>query len=118
MATLSPLHKTLKSSKPLTLYPITSQKNVPRSLLQFLHREFNAEIERGCTYPMEEEMSLDEFEAYWFGKCGVVALTNSGGNEEEDDGLKEDRDWEKDCLGTFYIKPNYPGTLPSPFIFV
>lgn len=109
MAALSPIHKTLKSSTPITLYPIASQQDLPRSLLQFLHREFNAEIERGCTYPIEEKMSLDEFAGYWFGKFGVVAITNSGSNE---DGLKEDRNWEKDCLGTFYIKPNYPGTLP------
>lgn len=34
----------------------------------------------------------------------MVAVIDDGG-----DGLREGRDWESDCLGTFYVKPNYPG---------
>jgi hypothetical protein len=113
---MNPIHKTLKTSTPLTLYPVTSPSSIPPSLLHFLHREFNAEIERGSTYPMDEKMSLDEFVAFWFGKFGVVAIAGP----KAEDGLKDDgdRDWETDCLGTFYVKPNYPGTFLSILCFL
>jgi GNAT superfamily N-acetyltransferase len=75
----------------------------------YLHAEFSAEIERGCTYPMEQPMTLDKFRDYWFGTFAVVALIEEELTKEI--GLEE-RDWEKVCLGTFYIKPNYPGESP------
>lgn len=57
---------------------------------------------------MEEE----EFAKYWFGYCGVVVLLDATDEEHKGkDALRDGRDWEKDCLGTFYIKPNYPGTF-------
>ncbi|KAI9376603.1 hypothetical protein BJX61DRAFT_255080 [Aspergillus egyptiacus] len=106
---LQPIKTTLKSGVPVTLYPITSgPSTLPTSLLRFLHAEFSAEIERGCTYPMEEAMPFERFAEYWFGLFGVVAVLD----EPEDGGLealREGRDWERECLGTFYVKPNYPG---------
>ena len=51
-------------------------------------------------------MALEQFADYWFGTFAVVAvLDDSAGG----DGLREGREWEQVCLGTFYIKPNYPG---------
>ncbi|KAL4895116.1 putative acetyltransferase, GNAT family, partial [Aspergillus ambiguus] len=93
-------------STTVTLHPISQgPQSVPAGLIDLLHREFSAEIERGCTYPMETPMGRDQFADYWFGTFAVVALLG-----DEADGLaRADRDWEKDCLGTFYIKPNYPG---------
>lgn len=60
---------------------------------------------------MESAMGLEQFAEYWFGTFAVVAvLDEEGAGEGEDvDGLKEGREWEKVCLGSFYIKPNYPG---------
>ncbi|KAL2856007.1 hypothetical protein BJY01DRAFT_242945 [Aspergillus pseudoustus] len=102
----TPIKTTLKTGAPVTLYPITSgPSSLPTSLLRFLHAEFSAEIERGCTYPMEEAMEFDRFGEYWFGLFGVVAVLDSEGKED----LTEGGDWERECLGTFYIKPNYPG---------
>lgn len=75
-------------------------------MVKFLHAEFSAEIERGSTYPMEQAMGLEQFAEYWFGTFAVVAVLDG---EEEGEGLEEGREWEKVCLGTFYIKPNYPG---------
>jgi len=102
----------------VTLYPIgNGPDSVPGDLVKFLHAEFSAEIERGCTYPMEEPMPLDKFADYWFGTFAVVAVISS---KEDEDGLKEGRDWERECLGTFYVKPNYPGSSffpSSPFFF-
>ncbi|KAJ9221039.1 hypothetical protein DTO169E5_1270 [Paecilomyces variotii] len=105
---LQPRHATLKKNNqntPITLYPISSgASSLPESLVEFLWREFNAEIERGSTYPMDRTFSLEKFAEYWFGTFAVVVLM---GEEEE---IKDDgRDWERECLGTFYIKPNYPG---------
>ncbi|KAL2870764.1 GNAT family N-acetyltransferase [Aspergillus lucknowensis] len=106
----TPIKTTLKSGSPVTLYPITTgPSSLPHSLLRFLHAEFSAEIERGCTYPMEEPMEFARFGEYWFGLFGVVAVLDSPDGEEEGRGLSEDRDWERECLGTFYVKPNYPG---------
>lgn len=68
-------------------------------------------------------MALEQFAEYWFGTFAVVAVLDDEvekKDEEEErekgdgrDGLAESRDWEKVCLGTFYIKPNYPGTFSS-----
>ncbi|KAJ5983945.1 hypothetical protein N7481_006044 [Penicillium waksmanii] len=68
----------------------------------------HAEIERGATYPMEQAMALDQFRDYWFGTFAVVAVLDEEG-AAFGDGLREGRKWEELCLGTFYIKPNYPG---------
>ncbi|KAJ5595058.1 uncharacterized protein N7459_001266 [Penicillium hispanicum] len=108
---LTPRHANLPkaSSAAVTLYPVTNgPASIPQDLIKFLHAEFSAEIERGATYPMEQPMGLQQFAEYWFGTFAVIAVL-----DEEDaaagEGLKEGREWEKVCLGTFYIKPNYPG---------
>lgn len=59
-------------------------------------------------------MELDLFEKYWFGSFGVVALLDKrepgrGSSEQGERLLDENRNWEEECLGTFYIRPNYPG---------
>ncbi|RAL16242.1 GNAT family N-acetyltransferase [Aspergillus homomorphus CBS 101889] len=104
---LHPRRAVLKDSTAVTLYPITNGPfGVPASLIEYLHREFSDEIVRGSTYPMEEPMSLDVYRGYWFGTFAVVALVDE---DEFPEGLVEGRDWERVCLGTFYVKPNYPG---------
>lgn len=108
MPTLTPKQTILPkaSSAKMTLYPITKgPSSVPKDLVKFLHAEFSAEIERGTTYPMEHPMGLEQFAQYWFGTFAVVAVLDEDGAET----LEEERDWERLCLGTFYIKPNYPG---------
>lgn len=118
MSRLTPKTTTLpKASAKMTLYPITAgPTSLPADLVKFLHAEFSAEIERGTTYPMEQPMGVDQFARYWFGTFAVVALLDEeqheGGNGS--DGLREGRDWERVCLGTFYIKPNYPGLYWFP----
>ena len=94
-------------SAPITLYPITKgPSSIPRDLLKFLHAEFTAEIMRGATYPFQEPIGLEAYASYWFGTFAVVVVFDEA---DGSDGLKEGRDWEKVCLGTFNIKPNYPG---------
>src|SRR5438045_3276396 len=80
-----------------TVYPIFSPMQVPLSLLAHLSDEFNQEIDRGDTYPMEEHLPLDKFRNYWFGMFSAIMLR---GNEPT---LREGRDWSVDCLGSFYV---------------
>ncbi|KAH8146495.1 uncharacterized protein LAJ45_09441 [Morchella importuna] len=102
----APVPVTLRDGTPATLYPIFAPSFLPTSLVTFLAAQFNAEIARGDTYPHDQPLAADHFREYWFGAFGAVLLT--GAYEE---GVLEDegRDWESVCLGTFYVKPNYPG---------
>ncbi|KAL3436236.1 hypothetical protein BDV09DRAFT_184400 [Aspergillus tetrazonus] len=105
----TPLKTTTKTGANVTLYPITNgPSSLPQSLLRFLHAEFSAEIERGCTYPMDQPMKFEAFGEYWFGMFGVVAVLDPEGDGEGGLNVDSERDWEKECLGTFYVKPNYP----------
>lgn len=106
---LQPRRDTLKDGRSkVSLYPITGgAASLPPGLVSYLHAEFSAEIERGCTYPMEQAMTYEKFRDYWFGTFAVVALKENE-DETKEIGLRE-RDWGEVCLGTFYIKPNYPG---------
>lgn len=112
-STLTPRHTVLpkSASAAVTLYPIANgPSSIPQDLVKYLHAEFSAEIERGTTYPMEKAPEFEQFAEYWFGTFAVVALLDDKGDAASADGLREGRDWAKVCLGTFYIKPNYPGT--------
>ncbi|KAH7029221.1 uncharacterized protein B0I36DRAFT_363792 [Microdochium trichocladiopsis] len=51
-------------------------------------------------------MPLDKFSAYWFQNFAAIMLL---GSIESADQVVEGKDWSKECLGSFYIKPNYPG---------
>ncbi|KAI6714646.1 hypothetical protein JHW43_002819 [Diplocarpon mali] len=89
-----------------TIVPFSSQHQVPRSLLHYLSDQLNREIDNGDTYPMEETMSPDKFAAYWFQNFAAVMLMGSIESAADLIGAK---DWSADCLGSYYIKPNYPG---------
>jgi hypothetical protein len=93
-----------------TLLPFSSANQVPLSLLSYLCDQLNKEIEKGDTYPMMDAMPLETFGPYWFANFGAVMLL---GHVETAEDLRvlEDRgdSWDKMCLGSFYIKPNYPG---------
>ncbi|KAI9728469.1 MAG: hypothetical protein M1828_003871 [Chrysothrix sp. TS-e1954] len=93
-----------------TLVPFTAPDQVSPALLRHLCDQLNHEIEKGDTYPMLDAMPLNTFGSYWFGLFAAVMilgdiqhvvnlLTSQAG----------EGNWEKDCLGSFYIKPNYPG---------
>ncbi|KAK2004019.1 hypothetical protein LX36DRAFT_27158 [Colletotrichum falcatum] len=88
-----------------TIIPFASQHEVPPSLVRYLSDQLNKEIEGGDTYPMMDPMPADKFGAYWFQNFGAIMLL---GNIERAD-LTDGMDWSRECLGSFYIKPNYPG---------
>lgn len=90
-----------------TIVPFAAYEQVPRSLLAYLSDQLNKEIEGGDTYPMLETMSVDKFAKYWFQNFGAIMLLGSIDDIAKADAEK--KDWVKACLGSFYIKPNYPG---------
>ncbi|KAK4040806.1 hypothetical protein C8A01DRAFT_15346 [Parachaetomium inaequale] len=105
--TILPRHVTLRDRQTVaTVVPFASRHEVPESLLRYLSDQFSKEIEGGDTYPMLEPMSPDKFAAYWFQNFGGIMLL---GHIESAADVVEGQDWSKECLGTFYIKPNYPG---------
>jgi len=93
-----------------TIIPFSAPNQVPLTLLAYLCDQLGREIEKGDTYPMVEPLSLDNFGPYWFGVFGAIMLLG-----EIQDGralhemARQGCDWERECLGSFYIKPNYPG---------
>jgi GNAT superfamily N-acetyltransferase len=89
-----------------TIVPFSSRHQVPPSLLAYLSDQLNKEIETGDTYPMIDTMSVDKFASYWFQNFGAVMLL---GHIESADEVIEGKNWATECLGSFYIKPNYPG---------
>jgi len=89
-----------------TIVPFPSPHQVPASLLAYLSDQINKEIEMGDTYPMIDTMPVDKFASYWFQNFGAIMLL---GNIEAPEEVTEGKDWARECLGSFYIKPNYPG---------
>jgi hypothetical protein len=93
-----------------TLIPFSSDSLVPLSLTAYLCDQFGREIEKGDTYPMVDPMPLEQFGPYWFGVFGAIMLQGDIPSTEEVHRMaREGIDWERACLGSFYIKPNYPG---------
>jgi GNAT superfamily N-acetyltransferase len=89
-----------------TIVPFSSRHQVPSSLLAYLSDQLDKEIEMGDTYPMIDPMGSEKFSSYWFQNFGAVMLM---GNIKSADEIVEGKDWATECLGSFYIKPNYPG---------
>ena len=93
-----------------TLVPFFSPDQVPSRLLAYLCDQINKEIEGGDTYPMMDPLSYDTFGPYWFGNfAAVMLLDDIGGIESVQAMENEGCNWGKICLGSFYVKPNYPG---------
>ncbi|EMC99975.1 hypothetical protein BAUCODRAFT_358185 [Baudoinia panamericana UAMH 10762] len=93
-----------------TLVPFASPHQVPHKLTAYLCELLNREIDKGDTYPMMEPMPLSSFGTYWFANFGAVMLLGDIQSVEEVTQMEErGADWAKECLGSFYVKPNYPG---------
>ncbi|EFY89276.1 histone acetyltransferase Spt10 [Metarhizium acridum CQMa 102] len=89
-----------------TIVPFVSRHQLPASLLMYLCDQLNREIEGGDTYPMTEAFTVDGFADYWFQTFAAVMLM---GNIDCAQDVLDGKDWAKECLGSFFIKPNYPG---------
>ncbi|KAF2641296.1 histone acetyltransferase Spt10 [Massarina eburnea CBS 473.64] len=93
-----------------TIIPFSHPNQVPISLLAYLCDQLGREIEKGDTYPMIEPLPLDTFGTYWFGVFGAIMLLGEiQDGREIHEMAQRGCDWERECLGSLYIKPNYPG---------
>ncbi|KAI0400695.1 hypothetical protein F4802DRAFT_471752 [Xylaria palmicola] len=104
---IRPRQVTLRDRQTIaTVVPFVRADQVPPSLLRYLCDQFAKEIEGGDTYPMITPMPFDKFSAYWLQNfAGIMLLGRIDGPDE----VVEGKDWSVECLGSFYIKPNYPG---------
>ncbi|CAI6338468.1 unnamed protein product [Periconia digitata] len=93
-----------------TVIPFSAPNQVPLTLLAYLCDQLGREIEKGDTYPMIEPLPLENFGPYWFGVFGAIMLLGEiQDGREIHEMARRGCDWERECLGSFYIKPNYPG---------
>lgn len=93
-----------------TIIPFASRHQVPASLIIYLCDQINKEIEGGDTYPMIEPFTPHGFADYWFQNFGAVMLLGSIDTAAAILGADDaQQDWSRECLGSFYVKPNYPG---------
>lgn len=93
-----------------TILPFSAPNQVPPTLLSYLCSQLGREIEKGNTYPMISPLPLSSFGPYWFGVFGAIMLLGEiADGRELHERAQQGCDWERLCLGSFYIKPNYPG---------
>jgi len=93
-----------------TLMAFSSPDQVPKRLTACLCALMNREIEKGDTYPMINQFALESFGPYWFANFGAVMFLGEIQDAEQIWAMDmEGADWNKLCLGSFYVKPNYPG---------
>lgn len=93
-----------------SLIPFSNPDDVPRSLLNYLCSQLNREIEKGDTYPMISAMPLSTFGPYWFQNFAAIMILGEVQSIEDVVHLENSgTDWGEVCLGSFYVKPNYPG---------
>ncbi|KAL8670679.1 MAG: hypothetical protein Q9168_004800 [Polycauliona sp. 1 TL-2023] len=110
-ASITPRQVTLRDRITIaSLIPFSNPDDVPPSLLRYLCSQLNREIEKGDTYPMISSMPLSTFGPYWFQNFAAIMILGEV-HSIEDVVRLENRgtDWGVVCLGSFYVKPNYPG---------
>lgn len=106
-ADIVPRQVTLRDRQTVaTIVPVASRHQLPLSLLLYLCDQINKEIELGDTYPMMEPFTPEGFADHWFQNFGAVMLL---GNIDSAEAIADSQDWAHMCLGSFFIKPNYPG---------
>jgi hypothetical protein len=110
-AEIQPRHVTLRDRlTAATLIPFSSPDQVPPALLHYICALLNREIEKGDTYPMLDPLPMNTFGPYWFANFGAVMILGDIQSIQQVQQMDANGcDWEKHCLGSFYIKPNYPG---------
>ncbi|KAK9451601.1 uncharacterized protein V1518DRAFT_409010 [Limtongia smithiae] len=74
-------------------------------LIAVLWKLLNREIEGGRTYPQWDTLSFIDFRNYWFILFTAVIILDESSGELD----LTFKNAEELALGTFYVKPNYPG---------
>lgn len=111
----SPRNVDLKDGTKATILPFTAQIQPPPLLIAYLCSQLAQEIERGDTYPMLEPLPVQTFASYWFGLFAAVMFIGEWRafdeiiRDQQGSIVDEQEYWRNNCLGSFYVKPNYPG---------
>jgi hypothetical protein len=104
---LLPIETTTKSNKRVSVHSLNTllqQSEDESKLIVYLQSLLNKEIEAGNTYPQKLPLNLSEFKNYFL--SGDVFVVINGEKSSSND---FDNNLEENILGTFYIKPNFPG---------
>ncbi|CAF0892599.1 unnamed protein product [Adineta ricciae] len=104
---LLPIESSSKSNQTVSVHwlsAIQSQLSDPFRLKSYLRTLLNTEIEAGNTYPQKFLLDESQFENYFL--SGDVFIVLNGGKSVPKD---LENNLEENLLGTFYVKPNFPG---------
>lgn len=109
--TILPRHVTLRDRiTPATILPLHPATTlIPAALVSHLHTALNSEILAGDTYPMLDPLPLETFTKHWFSNFAAIMLLGHHTHLPDPPATAASFDWTSQCLGSFYIKPNYPG---------
>ncbi len=112
---LKSTHPDTPSSLTVHHLTLTTAEAFP-GLVDYIHKTFADELERGQTYPQEllagEEYTRASFDAYYFAKDVLIAVLGREGDEPRQDGaavptgLAEavgGRSWEDSIAGCYYV---------------
>lgn len=94
----------LPNEKKLHVHHLNDPSTAPKQLLNRLHQLFNNIIDEGRTYPIEQSMTQDQFNSYFFTADLFVGLLTDKPINQISDG-----EWDNILGGCYYVKPNYVG---------
>lgn len=104
---LLPIENTTKFNKLVSVHSLVTilqQLEDESKLISYLQSLLNEEIEAGNTYPQKFLLNSSEFKNYFL--SGDAFIVINGGKTASIDFYNN---LEENILGTFYIKPNFPG---------
>lgn len=107
LESLLPIESSTKSNQTVSIHSLSTvqlQLSDPSRLKSYLRTLLNIEIEAGNTYPQKFLLDESQFENYFL--SGEVFIVLNGGKNVSKD---LDNNLEENLLGTFYVKPNFPG---------
>ncbi|KAJ3141417.1 hypothetical protein HK100_007047 [Physocladia obscura] len=94
LARVLPVHAILKDGTRVVLEQASATLLSDEAVVSRLNAMLNYEIDQGNTYPQEFTLDRDSFKAYFLSAAAFVLRAVDNANE---------------IIGTFYVKPNYPG---------
>jgi antitoxin component YwqK of YwqJK toxin-antitoxin module len=107
LESLLPIESRTKYDKLVSVHSLTivlQQNENESKLISYLQDLLNKEIEAGNTYPQNKALNASEFKNYFL--SGDAFIVVNGGKIFSTDFYDN---LEENILGTFYIKPNFPG---------
>jgi hypothetical protein len=107
LALLLPMETTTKYNRLVSIHSFASlveQTTDKVRLMSYLQDLLNQEIQFGNTYPQKYTLDINEFKNYFLSADAFIVI--NGGTNQTNVLLNH---LEENILGTFYIKPNFPG---------